>query len=865
MTWRPFRRRRSRDERLDDELRYHVERQYDDYVREGLSPAEARRRVGVEFGPMALAKDECRDVRPLHWLETTARDVRLSFRALAREPLFTLSVTLILTIGIGSTVAMFSVLNGVVLRPLPYTQPHELAVIATHRMLQNQFDGTSGANFVDWRRQSRSFARMALYRRTSASQVVFAGADAPLRAQEGLVDADFFGLLGATALVGRTFSADESARGDRVVVLGEGLWRDQFGGSADAIGRAMLVAGAPHTIVGVMPRSFQLPTKETRLWRPLALIPRWPAQLAIRGGDQFEVLGRLQPGVRIDEARAEMAVIARQLREGHHANRDLDIRVTPLFDHVVGEGARRGIYLGFAAVLSLLAIAGANAGGLLAARATRRRGELAIRAALGASRARLVRQLLTEHLTLWLTASTAGFVVAAILLQLLESSGLAGLPRLENIDLDLTSAAVAFLCGLVVVMMAGSVPALAASRAHASDAFRTREAGGPSRQRLQRALVTAQIAGATMLAITAGLLVQSFVRIQHEDPGYPAANLLIARIDRPASPRFFFEARERLAALPGVVAVGGITDFFIRRAGDQQITIEGRAFADANGRLPKFVIDSVTPGYFRAMDITVVDGRDFDDRDLESGAAPAVIVSRAVAERYWPGQIAIGKRLVGGTAPPADGRWATVIGVVDDLRREGLDVAPVLASYIPAVLQSMDLTIRVDGDARSLAPAVRRELRALDPSLPVPTVVTAGQRLGQQLGARRFQTQALVLFSGLALALAAAGLYAALTYQVTLRRREIGIRTALGAGRRDIVGLFVRGGAVLTLIGTAIGIAGAILTAQVVRSLLYETAPLDLRSYLAAVAAIAAVSTLAAALPARQASRVDPLIILRDG
>ena len=864
MTWRPFR-RRSRDERLDDELRYHVERQCDDYIREGLTPAEARRRVALEFGPTELAKDECRDVRRLRWLATTARDVRLGLRALARDRLFTLSVTLILTIGIGATVAMFSVLNGVILRPLPYSQPDELAVIATHRILQNQFDGTSGANFVDWRQQSRSFGGMSLYRRSSASQVVFAVADAPQRTQEGLVDAHFFGLLGATALVGRTFSAEESARGDRVVVLSEDLWRKEFGGSVDAIGRSLIVAGAWHTIVGVMPRTFQLPTKETRLWRPLSMMPRWPAQLAIRDGDQFEVLGRLRPGTRIGEAQAEMEIIAHRLRAEHDVNRNLDIRVTPLFDHVVGEGLRRGIYLGFAAVLSLLAIAGANAGGLLAARATRRRGELAIRAALGASRARLVRQLMAEHLTLWVAASSAGLAVAAILLQLLEWSGLDGLPRLDNINLDMPAVAIAFLGGLVVVLMCGSVPALTASRADAVDAFRRRDPGDQSRQPLQRWLVTAQIAGATMLAIMAGLLVQSFVRVQHQDPGYPAANLLIARIDRPASPRFFFEARERLAALPGVVAVGGITDFFIRRAGDQQITIEGRTFADTDGRLPKFVMDAVTPGYFKAMDITIVDGRDFDDRDLESGAAPAVIVSRAVAERFWPGESAIGKRLVGGNSPPVDGRWATVIGVVDDLRREGLDVTPVLASYIPAVLRSMDLTIRVAGDTESLAPAVRRELRALDSSMPVPAVVTAGTRLGQQLGARRFQTQALVVFAGLALVFAAAGLYAALTYQVTLRRREIGIRTALGADRRDIVGLFVRRGAALTLAGTAIGIAGATLTARVVQSLLYETTPFDPRTYLAAVIAVAVASMLAAALPARQASHVDPLIILRDG
>ena len=546
MMWRPFRRRRSRDDRLDDELRYHVDRQYDDYLRAGLSPAEARRRVGLEFGSIELAKDECQDIRPWHWLGTTARDVRLGLRGLARERSFTLSVTLILTTGIGATVAMFSVLYGVVLRPLPYSQPHELAMIATHRMLQNQFEGTSGANFVDWRRQSRSFARMSLYRRSSASQVVFESGNGPQRTQEGLVDADFFGLLGATALVGRTFSADESARGDRVVVLSEIFWRDAFGGSIDVIGRTMLVSGAPHTIVGVMSRRFQMPTKETRLWRPLAVMPRWPAQLAIRDADQFEVLGRLQPGISIREAQAEMQVIARRLREDHDVNRNLDIRVTPLLDHIVGESARRGIYLGFAAVLSLLAIAGANAGGLLATRAMRRRGELAIRTALGASRARLIRQLMTEHVALWLAVSAAGLVVAAILLRLLESSGLNGLPRLDNIDLDMASVAIAFLGGLLIVTTCGSVPALAASRTDAGDVFRTRGSDGPSHQRLQRGLVTTQIAGATMLAVVAGLLVQSFVRVQRQDPGYPASNLLAwGERNRQAAGRWQFATRRR--------------------------------------------------------------------------------------------------------------------------------------------------------------------------------------------------------------------------------------------------------------------------------------------------------------------------------
>ena len=345
------------------------------------------------------------------------------------------------------------------------------------------------------------------------------------------------------------------------------------------LGSTLTVAGTPHRIVGVMPRSFQLPTPETRLWRPLETMARWPNALSVRDGDSFEVLGRLRPGVGIDDARAEMAVIARRLRDEHDVNRDLDVRVTPLFDHVVGAATSRGLWLGFSAVLSLLAIACANAGGLLAARATRRRGELALRAALGAGRGRLVRQLLAENLTIWVAAGTAGLLVAAALLQLVAATGPAGLPRIDDVGLDVTAIAIAFLGGFVVVMICGSVPALTMSRANAAEAFRTREGGDRPRLRLQRVLVAAQIAGATTLATTAVLLAQSFFRVQAEDPGYPAANLLVARIDRPASPRFFLEARDRLSAVPGVVAIGGITDFFIRRAGDQQITIDGRAFA----------------------------------------------------------------------------------------------------------------------------------------------------------------------------------------------------------------------------------------------------------------------------------------------
>jgi predicted permease len=859
-------RRRSQEEDLDAELRFHVQRQIDDYLAAGLSPEEARRRASLEFGTVDLAKDECRDVRPLHWLDTFARDVRLGFRALVRERLFAASVTLILAVGLGATVTMFSVLDGIVLRPLPYARPGELATLSTHAMLQNQFDGTSGANFLDWRQQSRSFVGMTLYRRTSVSRVVLAGADAPQRVQEGLVGPEFFELLGAPPLIGRTFSREEFARGERLVVLSEGLWHAQFAGSREVLGRTLSIAGEDHTVIGVMARSFQLPTADTRLWRPLAVLGRWwESSQRVREADSFEVIGRLAPDVSVEDAQAEMALIAGRLRQAFPENQNLDIRVRSLVDHVIGARTVRGLWLGFGAVLSLLAIACANAGGLLAARATRRRREMAVRAALGAGRSRLVRQLLAETASLCLVAGALGLLLAVGLTRLIVAYGPAGLPRMDDIGLDVTSVIVAFLGGLLVVVLCGSVPALAASKADANTAFRSRDPFEAPRHRLQNLLAAGQIAGAMALVIGAVLLAQSFIRVQAEDPGYQAEHLLIVRIDRPASPRFFLEARERLGALPGVVAVGGITDFFIRRNADQRITVEGRPFADADGGLPRLVMDSVTPGYFRAMGIEVVEGRDFEDRDLESGSPSIVIVNHAIAQRFWPGESAIGKRLVGGSSAPKDGQWATVVGVVKDMRREGLEVAPLLSAFIPALLRSMDMTIRATQRVDTLIPAVRQELRAIDASLPLPSFITAGAHLAERLGSRRFDTGALVAFAAIALLLAAAGLYASLAYQVTLRTREIGVRTALGAERSAIVRMFVGQGLRVALVGICLGIAGAASAARLLQGHLYETPAVNVSSYAVAASVVAVVALLAAWRPARQAARVSPMVAFRDG
>jgi putative ABC transport system permease protein len=870
MRWFGSGHRTSADERLDAELRDHFERRVSDLVARGMTSVDAGRQARLELGGLDQAKEACRDVRPLRWLDEFTRDVRLGFRGLRRDPIFAVSVTTILALGIGTSVTMFSVLNAIVLRPLPYVRPGELATISTHLIAQNRWDGSSMANLLDWREQSDAFASMTFYRRTSVSAVTFAGIDAPQRAQEGLVGPEFFELLGTPPLVGRTFSQAEFDRRERVVVLSEGLWQDQFAGSDDVLGRTLAIDGRDHVVIGVMPRAFQLPTRDTRFWRPLSVLPLWPGAVAVRDGDQFEVLGRLAPGVRFEDARAELRLIAARLREAHAVNRNLDIRMVSLFDHVIGGRTRRGIWLGFAAVLCLLLIACANVGGLLTTRAARRRRELALRAALGAGRARLVRQLLAEGVSLWVIASVAGVFLAYGLIRLLLAYGPRALPRLEEIGLDVAALAVAFLGGFVVVIACGTLPALVAAKADAP-AFGTGDRSSLPRRGGQDLLIAAQIAGALMLLVGAVLFAQSFIRAHSEDPGYPAENLLIVDLelprdrypDRVAVIAFFRQAKERIGRLPGVVAVGGMTDFFIRRNADQWVTVEGRPARRETGA-PRLAMEGVTPGYFAAVGIELLEGRDFDERDYEAGAAGVVIVSQSLARWFWPGESAVGKHLVGGESPPKDGRWSTVVGVVKDIRREGLDVAPILGAFIPAFPRGMDMTIRASTGAETLIPTIRQELRAIDTALPIPPVFSAGGHLAERLGGRRFEMQVLALFAAIASLLSAAGLYALLAYQVALRTREIGIRSALGADRQAIVNMVLKQGVTLTTAGTAVGVLGAASAAGVMQSLLYETPAISASSYVGVAAFVLLVGTAAAWLPARRAARVSPMIALRD-
>jgi putative ABC transport system permease protein len=765
----------------------------------------------------------------------------------------------------------------VALRALPYPRANELAMIRTHLMLQNQPDGTSLPNWFDWRRESKAFMGMTYYLRTAVSAVTFVGRDAPQRGVAGLVGPDFFEVVGTTPLIGRTPSSDDFNRREHVVVLSEGLWQEQFARSAEALGQSILIDGEPHTIIGVMPDAFQIPSNDTRLWRPISASPfREIADLSKlsglqRDGDAFEVIGRLAPHRTIDEARTEMRLIAARLRETYAGNKNLDVRVTPLFDYVVGDQTQRGVWLGFAAVVALLAIACANVGGLLSVRAMRRRQEFAVRSALGAGRWRMIRQLVAESGVLWAIASTGGVALAYGLMRLLLLYGPRTVPRLEQIGLDAGAVAMALVAGLLVIIVCGTIPSLVSSRLRRAGALVTRDQSSAARPRVQDGLVCAQIAGALVLLVGAVLFTESFLRAQTEDPGYAADNLMIVRIELPrtysdgaAWARFFNDASARLKTLPGVVGVGATMDFFMRRNGDQNVTVEGR-IVDPDAPRQRLTIEGVTPGFFEVAGIELIEGRLFDERDVAPGAAPVFIVNELMARQLWPGESPVGKRMVNGRLPRKDGRWDEVVGVVRNVRREGLDLRPFLTAYNPLNLRSYDLVIRATTQVEDLIPVVRRELQTVDASVPLTQISTVRSRLSERLSGRRFQLQALGLFAATALVLAAAGLYALLAYQVTMRTREMGIRSALGADRRSILTMVLGHGVRLAVAGVLVGVAIAASGARLLQSLLYDTPAIDAWSYAGASIGMLLIAGIAACVPACRAAQVNPMTALREG
>jgi putative ABC transport system permease protein len=863
--------RRVEDE-LETEIHAHLEMATEEHLRRGMSPEQARRAARRSFGGVDQIKERHRELRTFRWLDDLYRDVRLGTRSLGRSPAFALSAVSILALGIGASVALFGVLHAVVLRPLPYGNPDQLALVLTHNIAQNLPDGTSLPNFEDWRERSVTFAEMTYYRRPRVSRVTVSRTDGPRRIHEGLVAPNFFDVLGTPPLHGRTFSREEFALGERVVVLSEGLWNDRFGRSDDVVGETLALDGETHVVIGVMPHAFQIPNRDTRLWRPLSVSPWLEAVGPSRSSDGLVVIGRLRAGSGLDDAQAEMRVIAATLREAFpDENGNEDIRIVSLFDSVVEADTRTSLWLLFAAAVSLLLIACANVAGLLTARGSWRRQELAVRMALGAARGRVARQLLAEGLGLGVGAGILGLVTAQVALELVLTRGPQGLPRLEALAVDYQVLSFAMLAACVSVVLFGTVPALVGSAGGTREVFGDGSTARAAGRGLSDALVVGQISVTVVLLVGAVLMTQSWLTARAVDPGYPAKRLLVVSVDLPgavyaddsAALRFHRTAAEAIQALPGIVASGAIGRFFIASNPDIQITVEGGRNDWADGEAPPINGNDVTPGYFRAMGVPLIAGRRFNARDLlEPGR---VIINETMARRFWPGQDAVGRRFQSGDGPfNSNLPSSTIVGVVADMRRQGRDRAVIPSLFVPDAGQQMDLCVRtsIDVVAQTLIPTIRQAILELDDSIPI-TIESAEAHLSELLGERRLDTELFGTFAAIALFLAGAGLYALLSYQVAVRNREIGIRSALGATPRTLVMMVMGTGVRLTATGLWLGLAGAIALSRVLQTLLYDTAALSLGAYTVTALFVLCVGAAASALPTLRAASVNPVTTLR--
>ena len=802
------------------------------------------------------------------------QDLRYAIRSLVGSPGFTAVAVLTLTLGVGANSAIFSALQAVVLRDLPYKQPDRIAVMWTWNLQQNLPDGSSYLNFRDWKDQSRQFEQMAAYLRPEFTRSTLTGDGESVRVNVGLVGPGFFELLGTTPFAGRTFREEDFAERATAVVISNGLWQQRFGGDPRTIGRTIQVDGANAEVVGIMPPGFELPTADVQLWRPLWFGPNWQ-QEGSRRADALIVLGRLAPAATIDSARAEMDTIAARLRTEYPAtNASFGVTTDRLVDRVIGPTTERSMWLLFASVGFVLLIACANVANLTLARVTVRSREFSLRTALGASRLRLIRQALTENLVVSLLAGTAGALVAWLGVMALRSGAAGVLPRAGTIDLDgrvlLFAMAAALGCGLT----AGLLPALQLSIGSTANALRDagpRLMGGRSGRRLHQGLVVAEIALAVILLAGSGLLIRSFVRIQNTERGFDSENVLLLQIDLPASynnraktAAFYTEAMQRIRALPGVVAAGAVSDFFIHRQPDYRIALEGQPPRLPSDPAPPLTEDNVVPGYFEAMRIPLLRGRLLEDRDLDPNAPPVVVVNQEMARRFWPGDDPIGKRLKYGLDPAANIPWKTVVGVVADMRRQRLDEAAIPYMFQPGVISQMDIAVRTAGDPEHLRGAIRAQMQALDPTAPPYGMMTIEQRLGETVALRRFQTMLLVAMAAVALMLAVIGAYGIIHRSVAARTREIGIRTALGASAPTVLRMVLANGLWLAVTGLALGLLGSMALSRTVALFLYETSPFDPAIYALVSVLLLGVTVAAVLMPARRAARIDPMAALRE-
>lgn len=796
------------------------------------------------------------------------QDFRYALRGLRRSPAFTIVAVLTLALGIGANTAMFTVLSAVLLRPLPYPSPEELVMVWSERPNQNLREGRSSYWDVEqWRTHGTSIADLAVF---DGATVNLTGSGEYERISSVRISPNFFTLMGIQPLRGRVFSNDEANERQQVAVVSHQFWQSRLAGAEDAIGRTIEIDGVPARVIGILPPRDLFGGVNADLWQPHTLIPDWDTNRSQRGGPSWMVVGRLRPGVSIDRAQVELNVIARRLDEARPASEQgRGVALMPLSLHLVGARTRLALWMLTGAVFCVLLIGVTNITSLSLARSTGRQREMALRTALGASLPRLLRQLFTESLTLAVFSGAAGVLVAAVCIPLILSLKPATLVLPEEIGVD--PGMLAWTLGLTVLtgILVGLAPAIVTGRWNPRPALQDGGRGGSAgtiARMARRGLVTLEFALAIVLLVGAGLLARSLQRVQRVDPGFTADGVLSMQLSLPSiesAQRVGYYERivESVEAVGGVERAGVIGDLFIGGAPEQLVAVEGSARSvPERVRLRR---DEVSDGFFEALQVPLQRGRMFSSEDGPN--APRVaIVNEIMARRLWPGQDPIGRRFRLGTA--AEAPWFTVVGLVGDMRRQNLESEPVAQMFEPVAQNPSrlaTLVVRTTHDPESMAATIRAAIRGVDRRTPVYGVTTLTGRIDASQAERRFQTSLLLVFSVVALVLAAIGIYGVVQYSVATRTREIGVRMAVGAQRGDIFRMVLGEGLTQSLVGLALGLVGALWLGRIGSSLLFDVSPADPVTYLGVSFLLTAVALTGCYFPARRAARLDPLTALR--
>ena len=876
-----------REHEIIEELSQHLDDQYEQSLRSSTHE-EAYRAVLLSLDESGLLAAELQRVerrapqvtlamgaeRKGNMIGDIGQDLRYGLRMLARSPSFTFVAVLALALGIGANSAIFSVVNTVLLRPLPYKSPDAIMTVweeTTH--LGFPFNTPSPANFIDWRDQNTVFEGMSAM---AQKHFNLTGMGEPERFDGRRVSANLFDLLGVEPVLGRTFRPEEDQPGSRVVILSHGVWQRRFGADPGVIGRAITLNGESFTVVGVMPRSVTLPSMDgwtDQLWVPIAFTSEEATQ---RGNHYLEVIARIKPGTSQKQAQAEMDTIGARLAQQYpEHNTRIGITVKSLHEQIVGD-IRPALLVLLGAVGFVLLIACANVANLLLARAAVRQKEIALRLALGASRARLTRQFLTESVLLAAFGGAGGLLLSYTGLTVLRTLIPENVSQGQAIAIDAKVLIFTAVVSLVTGLIFGLAPATQASNFNLNETLKEggRDSGGGSRgNRIRSLLVVSEVAVSFLLLVGAGLLISSFVHLRKLDPGYRVDHLLTLKVVLPESKYpdkerrapFYRELIRRVQTLPGVESAAVASNLPLTYSGDSMpIGVEGRPDPPPD-QMADVILRTVSPGYFSTMGIPLVEGRDFTENDKPESVR-VVVISEKTARRYWPNESPIGKRLKPGSTT-SESPWLEVIGVVKDVRQNEFIAEPKMQMYMAheqvGSFAPNSIVLRTAVDPLSLGTAVRKVVWEIDKDQPVSDIRSMEEIVSGAVARQRFSTMLLGIFAALALVLAAVGIYGVMSYSVAQRTREIGIRMALGAQRSDVLRMTVEQGLKLVLAGVVIGLGAALVLTRVMASLLFGITATDPTTFICITAVLFAVALLASYVPALRATRVDPMVALR--